>query len=537
MTEFLKNVGSVGIYKRPKTEIGELSFEAIEYLTKKRALTRDSLKAYRVGCTARGAIAIPFYDHNDRRQLVKFRHASGGMLKLHGGNPGERKVKTFIEPGGRPILLGSHMAHYSAGALVISFGDYDAMSIYQAGVPNSCSVPFGDHGKDWIREQWDFLQNFEEIILWPDGDNFSNEEAKSKAAANLEEIAARLGKHRVKIVGVGTRTMGAKDANDLLVSHGTDAIRSAVETADWFPENNLIRVADWIDEEFVPGRTTGYKFLDTNAGGFGDGHLILIGGDNAAGKTTLALNLIAASIEQRIPVLYWSGEQRVGRIRYWFERIAAGPDHLKKVTARETGFKLYFPTEEVQPFIRDWYRDEFYQYNDFFVEQDKFFEVAELGVRRYGCKLIVIDNLMAFTGGEGDNYLQAQGDFTQSCKMFAEKWNVTVALIVHNRKGQGKAPTAIEVPTKDDIEGSKKITNWADLILQLYRIPREFRTGEFEEADGLISIAKCRESGMLGKVRMMIDLPSNRIVELSDRGKLSAKFRWHEKFARREALL
>jgi RecA-family ATPase len=46
----------------------------------------------------------------------------------------------------------------------------------------------------------------------------------------------------------------------------------------------------------------------------------------------------------------------------------------------------------------------------------------------------VIDNLMAFTGGEGDSYYQAQGDFAQSCKMFAEMWGVIVILIVHNKK-------------------------------------------------------------------------------------------------------
>jgi len=365
MHDHIEPVSGKRQYIAPVTQIVALTPEAREYLTQKRGLRPETLEAFRVGCTAGGVIAIPFFDDKDKRQLVKFRHATGGMLELSG-----RKVKTFIEPNGRPILLGSHLAHHSAGALVICFGDYDAMSVHQDGVPNAVSLPFGDKGFDWISEQWDFLETFQEIVLFPDNDQYPTSDAAAKAARKLSDLADRLGRYKVRLVDKNSFS-GLKDANEIYLSKGSGSLKALVDAAIWFPEEGLVHVADYQDEPFGPGRRTGFRFLDESTGGFGKGHLVLISGDNGAGKTTMALKFIAESVEQQVSTLYWSGEQTVGRIRYWFDRIAAGPENLKEVHARETNFKLYFPKEELLKHIRNWYRDYFFQYTDFSTREHK----------------------------------------------------------------------------------------------------------------------------------------------------------------------
>lgn len=876
----VEQVGGQKKYIEPQTVIGELSDQARSYLHS-RGLTDDSIAAYRLGCTADGTIAIPFYDETGKLQLVKFRHPEGGKLQL-----GDREVKTFIEPGGKPVLFGSNLAHNSAGPLVICFGDYDALALYQSGVANVVSLPFGDKGFDFFKFQWDFLDSFAEVILFPDMDDYHTPEAEARAKEKLEELAKRLGVHRTKIVRDADRK-GAKDPNDLLIQQGADACLNAIENAIDFPVDGLVKVADHIDEDFKVGRKTGFEFLDVTTGGFGPGDLVIIGGENGAGKaldlstplptpdgwttmgevkvgdqlldesgrpcnvittspimtghdcfkvvfsdgseiiadgdhlwlshthaarfsqkkaernnrldmskppkppfgreqrhkrilpqivttreisqslkitagttnhavkvvqpldlpernlpiepytlgvwlgdgnsdsgrvsnpdpeirheverdgysttqhkdplnwgilkllptlascglkgnkhipaeylrasysqrlallqglmdtdgtidqngrcefcvtrkslaedvhsliltfgiianlhetdavlngrvvgkryrihfspsikifrlprkaerlnlkrqndrrthryivdcipvksvpvrcvgvdsdshlflagktlipthnTTTVLNMIAASVDLRVPVLNWSGEQRVGRLRYWFERIVAGPGNLKHVQQKDTGFTYYFPHDEFRPFIRDWYRDFFYQYTDFFTNAEKFFSVAEVAIRRYGCGLIVIDNLMAFTGGEGEGYYQAQGDFVQSCKMFAEKWAVTVILIAHNRKDQKKATLQIDIPTKDDLEGSKKISNWADVVLQLYRVPRKLKVDDWRMVDGVISLCKSRETGMLGEIKTIVDAESNRIIDQSREEQLKANYGWYEDYKNR----
>ena len=89
--------------------------------------------------------------------------------------------------------------------------------------------------------------------------------------------------------------------------------------------------------------------------------------------------------------------------------------------------------------------------------------------------------------------------------------------------------TSMKFPTKDEVEGSKKITNWADIILQMYRIPPVFQVGEWAQTDGIINLCKCRESGFLGITPVIIDAESNRISQLSERGK-TAQYIWEEDY-------
>ncbi len=500
------------IFKLPVTEITDLTSEALTYLTETRKLTPEALEAYRVGCTKRGTIAIPFFDEHGERRLVKFRHPQGQQLKWKDDSGHECEAKTFSERNGQGVLLGSHLCHPSAGGLVICFGDYDAMSVYQSGVANVVSLPFGDSGLDFIKYQWEWLESFPEIILFPDSDTHLSVEKQQKSHEKLIELARRLGFHRCKIVAVSDR-QGVKDANELLVRHGEDACKQAIENADWMPEDGLIRVADYIGEPFQEGRSTGIRELDQFTGGFGDGDLVLIGGDNASGKTTFALNIIAHYVDEQVPVFLWSGEQRVDRIRIWFERIVAGHNNLREHVSERTGFIYYFPKNHCDKPIKDWYREFFFQYKNFNTTKEQFFSVAETAIRRYGTKLVVIDNLMAFTGGEGDGYYQAQGDFAQSCKMFGEKWNVTVVLIVHNKKTK-EAATEVRLSTKDDIEGSKKITNWADTVLQMNRIPELLQEGQYDGISGVLGLCKSRESGTMGNIPLVVDKSSNRMCPI-----------------------
>ncbi len=502
-------------YKAPKTEILPLTNEALRYLTETRRLRRDTLEAYRVGCVANGEIAIPFFDESDNRVLVKFRDAKGGMLKRKkkndDGSLTEYESKTAIEPKGKPILLGTHLCDPKEGGLVICFGDYDAMAVSQSGIPNCVSLPFGDKGFGFIEHQWSFLEKFNEIILFPDNDKFPTIEAEQQAHKKLDQLATRLGKHKVKITN---REMfgEAKDANEILIKYGERKIKEVLEYVDWFP-SGIVAVADYAELEIQEGTPTGLADVDKATGGFGDGQLIVVSGDNGAGKTTEVLNIAANFIKEDKPVFIWSGEQKVGKIRYWFERIAAGRMYLKKVVSQKTGFEFFFPIDEYAERLRGWYRNYLFQLTDVNIEPESFFQSAELAIRRYGCQLIIIDNLMAFTGGEGDGYYQAQGDFAQSCKRFAEQWNVPVILICHNKKqGESLKP---RIPTKDDIEGSKKITNWADVVIQMFRVPDVFKH-EFENADTILRLCKTRESGIVEDIRLSFDTESARFCQMSE---------------------
>lgn len=513
-------------YKKPQTKILPLSPEAMDYLTQVRKLSRETIETYRLGCNERGEIVIPFYDEKENLVLVKRRHQRGLMIerkfKNDAGDWESYEVKTDCERDGKPVLLGSHTCLPSEGPLVVFFGDYDAMSANQDGIPNCVSLPFGDKGFGFFDTQWDFINQFSEIVLFPDNDKFPTKEKEIIAQKKLDELATRFGKHRVKLVR-REDYQGAKDANELYVKKGKDSCKNAILNADWFP-TGIVKVANYVEPEMEEGTPIGMTDVDRSTGGLGSGQLILLAGDNGAGKTTAACNITTEFIERGLPVLWWSGEQRVGKIRYWMERILAGPDNLKKVTGRETGFEYYYPLDEDRPVMRAWYENYLYQITNFAITPEEFFADGELAIKRYGCRLIVIDNLMAFTGGEGDGYYQAQGDFIQSCKMFGEKMGVPVLVMVHNKKEKEG-----QLPNKDSIEGSKKITNWADVIMQMYRVP-EVDKHLWGNADTILRLCKSRESGKIEDIRLLFESTSNRFCQMSEEWKIRRQYGWQKPF-------
>jgi archaellum biogenesis ATPase FlaH len=506
----LEVIGGKREYVLPQTEVLPLTEKAFQYLTETRKLYPDTLKAYRLGCNKRGEIILPFYDENDKYVLAKFRGADGNKIQRKRKTDNGFDIydtKTAIEPKGKPVLFGSHLCEASEGSLVIAFGDYDAMTLSQQGIPNCVSLPFGDSGFDFIDIQWEFLQKFNEIILFPDNDKYPNPDAELRAKKKLDELANRLGKHRVRLVN--REYLGeAKDPNEHLIKYGEQSgLLDAVVNAEWFP-SGIVTVADYIEDVVNEGIPFGYPELDRITGGACDGHLIVISGDNGAGKTTFTLNVVANFVEEQQPVFLWSGEQKVGKIRYWFERITAGD--VRKYTSPKTFFESYYPLDEDLPKIREWYRDYLFQLADVHLTPEQFFATAEIAIRRHGCRLVIVDNLMAFTGGEGEGYYQAQGDFAENCKRFAEKWNVPVILIVHNKKEEMNGQ--LKLPNKNSVEGSKKITNWADTVLQMFRIPDIYQAN-FEGADSLVIVCKSRESGILDAVKLMFNSDSARFTQ------------------------
>lgn len=495
-------------YEKPKGEIKPLSPEAFEYLTKVRLIDSATLKAYRIGTNEEGEIVIPFYDDEDRLCLVKNRDSKGGMIQRKRRDKNDKwesyQVKSWTQPNGKPILFGSHLCDSrESDELIITFGELDAMIVAQCGLPNAVSVPNGDKGLQWIKTQWRFLDQFKTILIFTDNDKGENVFIKSES---FQDMVKRLGVHRCKIVSWSD--FDEKDANAVFISQGKQRIIELLNQANFVAVDGLMRLVDLPDEPEEKGTPIHIGEIDSVTNGLAGGQLTIIGGDNEAGKTTAILNLIKSFTRNGEPTFYWSGEQKPKQIRKWLERIFCGPDFLREYTNHETGFTSYYPVENAINYVRRWYADLIYIYEKWGVDANTFFQTMEIASRRYGCKLFVIDNLMAFTGGETD-YFNSQGDFAESCKMFAEKWNVHVILVCHNRK---EDKDKNEPPGKDSIEGSKKITNWADLVIQIWRVP-EHAQSQWGFADAIWYLCKNRVTGQKCKVRMYFEKASTRLVE------------------------
>lgn len=501
-------------------DIKDLTPEAKHYLTNVRMLSVAALEAYQVGCNYRGEIAIPFFDNEKTCWLIKHRAADGGMLKRHrmeGDTKVPYEVKTDCVPNGKPVLLGSNLVN-APSTLYICYGDYDAMTLYTCGHP-ATSMPFGDRGTNWIDKQWDWLQRFETIVFCPDYDD--DDKVTAHLMKKLEEISVRLGKYKCFLIPEQAM-LGLKDINELYVNNGKAAIDRALNLVIPVPEPGLSRLVDYHDVEFAEGTPIGIPDIDKATGGHPGGLLTVLSGDNNAGKTTLILTMIKNFIKEDQACFYWSGEQKPDRIRWWQEQVLAGPEYVDSKVSPKTGREYWFARPEIVSKIRKWYANMIYVYDKRGISPEEFFKILELAVRRYGVTKVFIDNLMAFTGAE-ENYFQAQGDFAESCKNFAEDWNVHVVLVTHNKKLEKD-----KLPDKDSVEGSKKITNWADFVFQLIRVNAANKKEEYEEANAILSLCKNRETEHLEDVRLAFDPKSKRLIQYTCPGHMTERLGWIE---------
>lgn len=156
---------------------------------------------------------------------------------------------------------------------------------------------------------------------------------------------------------------------------------------------------------------------------------------------------------------------------------------------------------------------------------DSVLKSAEECVRKFGCKLIVLDNLMMIdlNCAESDKNT-AQTNFINSLIKFAAKFNVAVVLIAHPRKTQD-TNSDIEMY---DISGTSNIINLAMRSIGLRRVSKKEKAdakSKWHNFDVVLTVIKDR---LLGKADFQMglwyDLTSRRFY--TDYEEYDAQFAW-----------
>ena len=133
----------------------------------------------------------------------------------------------------------------------------------------------------------------------------------------------------------------------------------------------------------------------------------------------------------------------------------------KKVS--DLGFVTYSVDASVENDIEEWYRDKAYVFDTGNLAERSMplLDVIKTAIRQYGCRFIVVDNLMSAMVGEvsSDPY-QQQTIFVNSLAQIAKQFDVVVLLIAHPRKKQ------VENFDNDDVAGSSNITNLVDVVMR-----------------------------------------------------------------------
>lgn len=454
-------------------------------------------------------LVFPFFDEFGKMQFVKYRKTDFDKTK--------DKNKEWSESDCKPILFGMDRCDAErSGVLVLTEGQIDSLSVAEAfgGDINAVSVPTGCNGFTWVPYCWDFLGKFDTLIVFGD-----HEKGKITLLDEMQKRFHGVVKH-VRIEDY----LDCKDANEILTRHGKQAVRDAVNNAvivDCKRIKKLSKVESKNMAE-MESISTGISQLDKLIGGFYYGQLIILTGERGLGKSTLGSQFIVNGVNQGLGAFCYSGELPDWSFQEWFDRQCAGREYINVATS-ELGFDNYLIDGAALEMIHDWYDEHCYIYDNAVVESadtenETILETLETAIKQYGCKMLLIDNLMtAIEDDLASDLYRQQTAFVRALAKLAKQYNVIIILVVHPRKSNGYTFS------NDSVAGSSNITNLADIVMN-YALPKD---DDEVKPDRILQVSKNRLTGKVnfGGIPLWYDVPSKRILEA--RGMNRQRFGWN----------
>lgn len=268
---------------------------------------------------------------------------------------------------------------------------------------------------------------------------------------------------------------------------------------------------------------SGLKALDESIGGFAPAELSVWTGKRGSGKSTLLSQLLLNAIDQGFPVCAYSGELSAWRFKQWAMLQAAGAGHIEPKRDQASGKLYYYTPKEIADRIDGWWKGKFFLYDNRVAgagDEDSIISVFEYAVRRFGCCVFLVDNLMTarFSDQSDKDFYRAQSRFTGRLVEFAKKNEVHVHLVAHPRKGENGKKTLL---TADDIGGSADITNRADNAFSLERLDEKEAAARGYDAG--LSILKNRSYGSTANIQLTYDARCRRYTK---KGETDGIYSW-----------
>jgi len=506
-------------YKYPKKEINTDRAKAESYCAK-RKISPETLDYAGIKQDKYGNIVFEHYDMSGTLLATKYR-PSQPVKK------GQAKMWWQKDSSTCPILYGVEKIDISLPLLVVE-GHMDRLACTEAGYKNVVSIPHGAEDLSWIEFNWEWLENFNEIIIWSDNDKVGKK--------MLKECVPRLGKHRCKFVGEDNAILdqidvafegrllkdNKMDANNVLIACGKEAVMSLVSNAEEYPNEKLKFLMDCeeIDIQNIEKTSTGYKNLDKITHGSLLGTFTIVTGYTGEGKSTFAnQSSLIAPVENGYKAMVFSGELSNGQLKSWIMKPLAGQGHIIE-WVNEGQPNGYTVTAQAKKVINSFYREKIVYYDDeddYDTSDSSILEEMEYAYKKYGTKFFLIDNLMTIATSETDSVWDSQKKFIKKMMRFTNKFNVNTTLIVHPKK-----PSKGTTQNSYDLHGASEIAN---LCHRLYWFKRLHDDEEGFDAE--VKVVKDRPTGMAGKsAKLYYDKKTMRLY--SDKEEFNRVCTWEE---------
>lgn len=463
-----KGVRTKAQYRYPKQEQA-IVCDQVEHYLGLRGISPETIRQLDIRQDNRGNCVFNYYDTNDVLTMVKYRPS-------HAIDKQKGEIKNWAQKDAdtAPLLYNMNKINV-AMPLLITEGEIDCAAAIECGYHNTVSVPFGAGNYTWIEHNWDWLEQFESIIIASD-----NDEAGQKMR---KEVVYRLGSWRCKVVEIPTfyekedgKRIQVSDINEMMYWFGKDEVLKAIINAKDQPVASVVDFSDVseVDLSEIDGIYTGIQEFDQEMMRLFYGTFNIVTGVNGSGKSSWLSQLICQSVDQGKDVWLYSRELPNYMSKNWINYIFAGNRHIKKyVDDRNSVY--YKVTPEARQVIDEYYKNHIYIYRDDYentVEAVK--KSMEDSVRKYGSKLLILDNLTAINMNCTDNEKWSkQVDLVNWCIDFAKKFHVVVILVIHPKKIE-----TMRRLTKFDVQGLGSIVDLAHRLISLYRVTPKDKAGE-----------------------------------------------------------
>ena len=454
--------------------------KALEYIGK-RKISESTIKYANIKEDSKGNIVFEYKNELGEHISNKYRPAR----KI---DKDKKELKMWFEKDTNINTLYLMDKASFIEPLVICEGEFDALSLIEAGYKNAVSVPTGCKSTEWININWTWLEQFEEIILW-----FDNDEAGKEG---VKEVFNRLPNKIVKVVYSDL----CNDINEILFKYGKEAAlkeldKASIPLIEGVKSTKQISTFNIYEAETVQ---LGIRKLDDRLIGIPLGSLNVITGRTGEGKSTI-LNqfFIGESISQNYKVFLFSGELTESNAKGWLLDTLANQEDLLEFTNRK-GYKYKKISSNAVTRIDDFLEDKFFLYTDEDYSIKAILSKMEIMAKRYGVKIFCIDNLMVTENDEKEE-LRNQTEIVKMLKSFAKKYNCIVHLVAHPRKAQN-GQMGLD---KSDISGSANITNLADYVMIVQRIKDE--EDNTKDKHTILTIDKDRYMGTRLGIELLFD--------------------------------
>lgn len=419
----------------------------------------------------------------------------------------------FAEKGSKLILFGLDYFPKEETTCYITEGETDFLTLKEIGYKNCVSVPSGCSNFDWVEYNKKFIRN-KDIILCFDSDD-AGLKATQKAFEKLNGLCK-------SISTIDNKTV-MEDLNDVYKNLGVTTLISILDNYVKQEAKGIKNIKDIgrfkINE--IERIKLGIKGLDVKLRGAKETELIIIGGDNSSGKTTLMSQFILQTINQNKKVYFYNGELGEEFLKDWLFLQASGGNGIERIEDTQFGVYDYAVNDETYKKIDNWLDKKLFITTDGSCSNQ--FEILERMKSAYDkekCFLFVIDNLssISFAGSEKESELQ--GQFIAILKDFAKQKNVCVLVVTHTTKERG-------FYDKKSIKGSGKVTDLADTVLMIEKKDTKDEFGKIIKTESSIHISKNRFFGILAEIKTGFNIRTKRIFDLSNSElEENLKYKW-----------